>query len=46
MKWLDGITDSIEMSEGLTPGIDDGQGGLACSSPNSGKESDMTEQLN
>ena len=37
MKWLDGITDSIEMSEGLTPVIDDGQGGLACSSPNSGR---------
>ena len=25
------------------PGVDDGQGGLACCSPWGGKESDMTE---
>ena len=28
------------------PGIGDGQGSLACCNPWSGKESDMTEQLN
>ena len=29
-----------------TPGVDDGQGGLACCSPWGRKESDTTEQLN
>ena len=29
-----------------TPGVGDRQGSLACYSPWSGKESDMTEQLN
>ena len=31
---------------GETLGVADGQGGLACCSPQRGKESDMTEQLN
>ena len=31
---------------GLTPGVDDGQGGLACCSPWGCKESDTTERLN
>ena len=31
---------------GWTPGVDDGQGGLACCSPWGRKESDMTEQIN
>ena len=31
---------------GWTPGVDDGQGGLACCSPWDHKESDMTEWLN
>ena len=30
----------------LTPGVGDGQGGLACCSLWGHKESDMTEQLN
>ena len=29
LRWLDGITDSMNMSES-TPGVGDGQGGLAC----------------
>ena len=29
-----------------TPGVSDGQGGLACSSPWGCKESDTTERLN
>ena len=29
-----------------SPGVGDGQGGLACYSPRDHKESDMTEQLN
>ena len=31
---------------GWTPGVGDGQGGLACCGPWGCKESDMTEQLN
>ena len=42
MRWLDGITDSMDMSLSRM-GVGDGQGGLACCSPWGGKESDMTE---
>ena len=42
MRWLDGITDSMEW----TPGVGDGQGGLACCSAWGCKKSDTTEQLN
>ena len=45
MKWLDGITNSMDMSLG-TLGAGDGLGGLACYSPWSCKELDMTERLN
>ena len=45
MRWLDGITDSMDMSL-LTPGVGDGQGGLVGCSPWGRKESDTTEQLN
>ena len=44
-RWLDGITDSMDMSE-WTPGDGDGQGCLACCNSWGCKESDMTEQLN
>ena len=45
MRWLDGITDSMDMSLGK-PGAGDRQGGLAFWSPWGHKESDMTERLN
>ena len=38
MRWLDGITDSMD--------VGDGQGGLACSNSWGHKQSDMTERLN
>ena len=46
MKWLDGITDSMELSLGELQGVGDGQGGLACCDSWGRKESDTTEQLN
>ena len=42
MRWLDGITDLMDMSLG-TPGVGDGQGGLVCCGPWGCKESDTTE---
>ena len=30
MRWLDGITDLMDMGLGLSLGVGDGQGGLAC----------------
>ena len=45
MRWLDGITDSMDLNL-LTPGVGDGQGGLACCSSWGCKESDITERLN
>ena len=47
MKWLDGITDLMDMSlSKLRELVMDRQGGLACCDSWGRKESDMTEQLN
>ena len=45
MRWLDGITDSMDMRFEQTPGDGEGQGSLVCCSPWGRKESDTTEQL-
>ena len=45
MRWLDGITDNGH-GFGWTPGVGDGQGGLACCNSWGRKESDTTERLN
>ena len=43
MRWLDGITDSMDMSLSKLLRVGDGQGSLACCSPWGHKESDTTE---
>ena len=45
MKWLDGITNLMDMSLGKL-WVGDGQGGLACCCSWGHKESDTTERLN
>ena len=45
MRWLDGITDSMDISLSKL-GVGDGQGSLAYCSPWGHKESDTTEGLN
>ena len=42
MRWLDGIADPMDRSLSKL-GVGDGQGGLACCSPQGHKESDTTE---
>ena len=42
MRWLDGITDSMDMSFEQTLGDGDGQGSLACCYPWVRKELDIT----
>ena len=45
MRWLDGITDTMDMGLGGL-GVGYGQGGLACCGSWGHKESDTTEQPN
>ena len=45
MRWLDGITDLMDVSLSELRELGDGQGGLACFSSWGRKESDITEQL-
>ena len=46
MRWLDGITDSMDIGLSKPLGVGDGQGGLACCCSWGSKELDTTEQLN
>ena len=46
MRWLDGITDSMDVSLSGLPEFHDGQVGLACCDSWGRKELDMTERLN
>ena len=43
MRWLDGITNAMDMKLGQTSGDGEGQGGLVWCSPWGHKESDTTE---
>ena len=46
MRWLDGITNSVDMSLSKPQEMVKGEGSLACGSPWGCKESDTTQQLN
>ena len=46
MRWLDGITDSMDMSLSKLQEVVKDRGGLACCRPRGRKESDMTWRLN
>ena len=43
MRWLDAITDSVDIEFEQAPGVGEGQGSLACCSPWGCKESGTTE---
>ena len=43
VRWLDGITDSMDVSLSENLGVGDGQGGLVCCNSWGRKESDTTE---
>ena len=43
MRWLDGITDSMDTEFEQALGVGDGQGSVACFSPWGRKESDMSD---
>ena len=46
MRWLDGTTDSMDMSLSEFWELVDGEGGLVCCNSWGRKESDTTERLN
>ena len=46
MRWLDGITDSMDVSLSELQRVGDGQGGLVCCDSWGRKESDTTKRLN
>ena len=46
MRWLDGITDSMDVSLSELREFGDGQGDLVCCNSWGRRESDTTEQLN
>ena len=46
IRWLDSITDSVDMNLSKTPGDSEGQRSLTCCSPWDRKELDMTQWLN
>ena len=46
IRWLDGITDSMDMKSEQTAGDGEGQGSLECCSPWGHKDLDMTKWLN
>ena len=46
MRWLDGITNSMDNVFEQAPGVGDGQGSLACCSAWGCQELDMIERLN
>ena len=46
VRWLNDITNSMDMSLSKLRGVGDGQGGLACCRPWSHKKLDTIERLN